>query len=131
MSELSRSAWLLPMAVLMLLAGCSKSSPDLAPTQAVSVSVGNPEAGSALIGRIGCGSCHIIPGVLDADGMVGPSLEHIGSRQFLAGMLHNTPDDMVTWLRFPQRIVPGNAMPDMGLSQADARNITAYLETLK
>jgi cytochrome c2 len=46
-------------------------------------------------------------------------------------MLHNTPESMITWLRFPQRIVPGNAMPDMGLSETEARNIAAYLETLK
>jgi cytochrome c1 len=37
---------------------------------------------------------------------------------------------MVTWLRDPQEIVPGNAMPDMGLSEEQARDITAYLYTL-
>jgi cytochrome c2 len=112
------------------LAACAKSKPDLDPTQA-STTVGDAEKGAALINRVGCGSCHVIPGVLEADGMVGPPLDHIGSRQYLAGMLRNTPDDMVTWLRFPQRIVPGNAMPDMGLSQNDAQDIAAYLETLK
>jgi cytochrome c1 len=38
---------------------------------------------------------------------------------------------MVAWLRNPQRIVPGNVMPDMGLSEADAREIAAYLQVLR
>jgi cytochrome c1 len=38
---------------------------------------------------------------------------------------------MVTWLRHPQSVVPNNAMPDLGLGENDARDITAYLDTLK
>lgn len=93
--------------------------------------IGDAAHGQKLITRLGCGSCHVIPGIGEADGMVGPPLDHIASRGYLAGMLRNTPDDMVTWLRHPQRIVPGNAMPDLGLSEAEGRDITAYLETLK
>jgi cytochrome c2 len=63
--------------------------------------------------------------------MVGPPLEHIAGRSYLAGMLPNTPDNMVTWLRHPQQVVPGNAMPDLGLSDAGGRDIAAYLETLR
>ena len=92
---------------------------------------GSAARGQALITRLGCGSCHVIPGIEDADGMVGPPLDHIASRGYLAGMLRNTPDNMVTWLRHPQQIVPGNAMPDLGLSEADGRDIAAYLEALK
>jgi cytochrome c2 len=93
--------------------------------------VGDAAAGKAAIARVGCGSCHVIPGIAGAVGMVGPPLDHIASRQFLAGMLHNTPESMVAWLRFPQHVITGNAMPDMGLSATEARNITAYLETLR
>jgi cytochrome c2 len=92
---------------------------------------GDPAAGAALIVKLGCGSCHDIPGIVDAHGMVGPPLAHIARRQFIAGMLRNTPDNMTTWLRFPQHIVPGNGMPDLGISDHDGRQITAYLATLK
>jgi cytochrome c2 len=92
---------------------------------------GDANAGAALMVRLGCGSCHDIPGIVDAHGMVGPPLAHMARRQFIAGMLRNTPDNMATWVRFPQRVVPGNAMPDLGISDRDARQITAYLATLK
>jgi len=52
-------------------------------------------------------------------------------RIYIAGLLRNTPDNMIEWLRSPQSVLPGNAMPDMGLSTAQARDITAYLYTLR
>ncbi len=52
-------------------------------------------------------------------------------RTIIAGLLQNTPANMVTWLRAPQDIVPGNAMPDLGLPEEQARDITAYLYTLE
>jgi cytochrome c2 len=55
----------------------------------------------------------------------------VGKRVFIAGLLRNTPANMVTWLRDPQAIVPGNAMPDMGLSEEQGRDITVYLFTLE
>lgn len=94
-------------------------------------SIGDPAKGQALIKKLGCGSCHDIPGIMDAHGMVGPPLGHMASRQYVAGLLRNTPDNMVHWLRFPQRVVPGNAMPDLGISDSDAHQIAAYLATLK
>ena len=112
---------LFTLAQLPLLAACSNSQP---PSSDVS-------AGAALITKLGCGSCHTIPGIVDANGLVGPPLDHIASRQFLAGVLRNTSDNMVQWLRFPQKGVPGNAMPDLAIDEADARQLTAYLETLK
>ena len=87
--------------------------------------------GQALVEKYGCGACHAIPGIPDAAGMVGPPLDHMASRQYVAGMLRNTPDNMAAWLRHPQSIVPGNAMPDLGLSEADAQAIATYLATLK
>ena len=72
----------------------------------------------------------MIPGIDNARGLVGPPLDHMGRRIFIAGLLRNTPDNLVSWLRDPQAVVPGNAMPDMGLSDEQARDITAYLYTL-
>jgi len=113
------------------LAACESNADSSAPAVIQDARSGDVAGGKAAIARIGCGSCHVIPGIGGAVGMVGPPLDHIASRQYLAGMLHNTPENMIAWLRFPQHILPGNAMPDMGLSAAEARNITAYLATLK
>lgn len=119
-----------PTAVLAgLLASAIGAEP--VPPYDTSLTVGDAGAGHALIAEIGCGSCHVIPGVRGADGMVGPPLDHMGRRQIIAGMLRNTSDNMVYWLRFPQKVVPGNAMPDMGLTPEQARDIAAYLYTLQ
>jgi cytochrome c2 len=126
MSRLTRAALVL---IVPILAGCSGAAMDNATAQLVR-QLGDPDQGRELIIRTGCGSCHEIPSVLGADGLVGPPLQKIARRQYIAGVLRNTPDNMVHWLRFPQQVVPGNAMPDLGLSEADARQIAAYLYTL-
>jgi cytochrome c2 len=92
---------------------------------------GNTEEGSKLIREFGCGTCHSIPRVEGADGTVGPPLDAVGRRTYLAGTLLNTPDNMMKWIRDPQRFAPGTVMPKMGLSSAQARDVTAYLQTLQ
>lgn len=109
--------------------GCSQS--EAAGLAGDPHSIGDPSKGEALIQKFGCGSCHDIPGIVGAHGMVGPPLTRIASRQYVAGLLRNTPENMVRWLRFPQEVVPGNAMPNLGLSDRDAHQIAAYLATLK
>ncbi|MBG0799841.1 hypothetical protein IYX23_19405 [Methylocystis sp. L43] len=69
--------------------------------------------------------------IAGADGLVGPPLDFISRRIYLAGVLCNTPQNMMAWLQDPQKFVPGNAMPNMNLSEEQSRNITAYLCTLK
>ena len=92
---------------------------------------GDPERGKAAIARYGCGGCHTIPGIDGATATVGPPLSNIASRQTLGGHLTNTPDNMKLWIRNPQKIDPKNVMPDMGVTEAEAADITAYLYTLK
>ncbi|HEX4195968.1 MAG TPA: c-type cytochrome [Caulobacteraceae bacterium] len=92
---------------------------------------GDPERGRALIAAIGCGECHDIPGVQGAHGAVGPPLGNIGRRTIVAGLLPNTPANLEHWLEAPQSVVPGNAMPDMGINQKEARDVAAYLYTLR
>ncbi|MDR5835940.1 c-type cytochrome [Caballeronia sp. LZ034LL] len=88
---------------------------------------GSPQRGLEAIQRYGCGACHRIDGVPGAYGKVGPTLQKLGERAYIAGKLPNTPENVQTWIRFPQRVVPGNAMPDLGVSERDARDIAAYL----
>ena len=99
--------------------------------EAAQLTGGDPRRGVAAINRYGCGSCHDIPGVAGARGTVGPPLAQIASRGYLAGRLGNTPANMIRWIQHPQKIEPGNAMPEMGITDTDARDIAAYLYTLR
>lgn len=92
---------------------------------------GDPDRGIAAIGRYGCGSCHEIPGVRRATGTVGPPLTRIAMRSYLGGRVSNTPADMIRWIQHPQQIERGTAMPDMNVTDTDARDIAAYLYTLR
>jgi putative membrane protein len=122
-------AVLLPALLLFMLplvSGCDDHG-----SKATSGSVGNAGHGAALIRQLGCGSCHMVPGIDGAAGVVGPPLIQVGRRIYIAGMLRNTPPNMVRWLRDPQTVVPGNAMPDMHIDEPDARDVAAYLYTLR
>lgn len=112
---------------ILLLHGCADTSG--APTY--KVNDGNAKRGRVLIAQYGCGSCHSVPGVSGARGKVGPPLMDFGERVYVAGMLRNTPDNLIYWLRNPQRVVPGNAMPNMGVTDRDARDLAAFLYTLR
>lgn len=91
----------------------------------------DPERGRLAITQYACITCHNIPGVVGPDAPVGPPLERIGTRAFLAGGLANTPENMMRWLRSPQEVNPRSAMPDLGVTERDAQDIAAYLATLK
>jgi cytochrome c2 len=60
-------------------------------------------------------------------GKVGPSLEGLEQRSYLAGTLQNSPENLVLWIQHPQQIHPGTAMPEMGVTPADATRIAAFL----
>jgi cytochrome c2 len=91
----------------------------------------DPDRGKALITQIGCGACHEIPGVVGANGKAGPPLAGVAQRTFIAGVLANTPSNMERWLETPQSVVPNNAMPNMEMNDHEARDVAAYLYTLR
>ncbi len=93
----------------------------------LALSGGHVEAGKAAIERYRCGACHEIPGIGDARGEVGPPLKGLYQRATLAGRLSNDPASLIRWIREPQEIEPGSAMPDLRVTDADARDIAAYL----
>ena len=95
--------------------------------RAEAIAGGNAERGQALFVQKGCGGCHTIKGVTQAAGLVGPPLDGVGQRALIAGVLENTPDNLARWIREPQKVVPGNAMPDMRMSKQDSRDIAAFL----
>lgn len=107
--------------------GCHNRSDQLPPELAGA----DPDQGRTLIQHYGCGACHTIPGVSGANALVGPPLTQLALRTYIAGMLPNTPANLERWIMNPQQVVPGNAMPTLGVTAEQARNISAYLYTIK
>jgi cytochrome c2 len=87
--------------------------------------------GKVAIRRYGCGSCHTIPGITGANALVGPPLAQIASRVYIAGVLPNEPDNLIRWIENPPAVDPKTVMPYMGVTPRDARDIAAYLYTLR
>jgi cytochrome c2 len=106
-------------------------SAALAQENAPPLAMGSPAHGAELIAEKGCGACHMIPGITGANGLVGPPLTLMGRRIFVAGLLRNTPQNLAAWVLEPQHFVPGNAMPSTGLSESEALDVAAYLETIR
>ena len=92
---------------------------------------GDAKRGKVALEQYACPTCHRIPGVVGEQAPVGPPLDRLALRQYLAGVLQNTPDNLVQWLRTPQELHPRTAMPNLGVSERDARDMAAYLYTLR
>ena len=92
---------------------------------------GDRENGRLLLQQFGCGNCHRIPGVAAAQGEVGPPLGKVGDRAYLAGVLPNTPANMAAFIRDPRRFAPRTTMPDLGVTEAHARDMAAVLQEAK
>lgn len=92
---------------------------------------GDPDRGAALIVAYGCGQCHTIPGIRAANGVVGPPLFFFSRRVYIAGELPNTPENLVRWVLDPPSVEPRTAMPALGLDEQQARDVAAYLYTLR
>lgn len=116
------------LSTVTLLEGCQGSG---ATRPYAVASGGHARAGRDAILSRHCGACHDIPGVVGAHGVIGPPLESFSRRTFVAGLLPNTPANLVQWLREPQRLDPLSAMPTLGLDEQEARNVAAYLYSLK
>jgi len=91
---------------------------------------GDPVRGEIVLRDYGCHSCHVIPGVRGANALVGPPLTAWAKRHYIAGTLSNTPENLIQWLQDPQTVEPGTAMPDLEVTEQDARDMGAYLYTL-
>jgi mono/diheme cytochrome c family protein len=114
-------------ALLLGVSGCSQN--DVPVHQRISD--GNPERGRLMIGKIGCGVCHEIPGIRGARGIVGPSLAKFGPRALIGGVAPNRPEQLVRWVRDAPSLAPNTAMPSLPLSEDDARHVAAYLYSLR
>ncbi len=124
-AEAGPLAWL---GALALTAAFACAGPE---REAARLTGGNPEQGRERIRRYGCGTCHTIPGIATAHGLVGPPLAGVASRAYLAGKLPNSPENLVRWVQHPQQVDTRTAMPELGIGDQDARDIAAYLYTLR
>jgi cytochrome c2 len=113
---------ILPLLLLAALAGCSKRPPENDP-----LTGGNPRTGQQLIARYGCAACHEIKGIAHADSKVGPSLTEMRSQAYVAGVLPNSASNLIKWIQHPRAADPKTAMPELGVSEAEARDMAAYL----
>jgi len=116
------------IAASVAIAGCREAAGREARYAVVG---GDPDRGKAAIEMYGCGSCHTIPGVRTAQGTVGPPLMMWSRRTYIAGEVPNTPEFLIRWIEVPQAIEPGTAMPNLGVTEGRARDIAAYLYTIK
>lgn len=109
-------------AAAAVLAGCGGTAHALTPGS------WSPSRGQALIEYYGCGACHRIGGIPLATGRVGPPLTNFVRRfRLIAGVLPNTPQNVVRWIMDPPKFVHGVDMPDLGLGRRGAEDAVAYL----
>ena len=120
---------LLACATTLTFSGCAEGERNRA--DAAAMTGGDPARGEQVIDRIGCASCHTIPGIRNADALVGPPLTQMARRSYIGGVMKNTPDNMIRWLSDPPGVDPMTAMPNLHLSDADARDVASYLYTLR
>ena len=90
---------------------------------------GDPGRAPALITKYGCGGCHTIPGAPGADGKVASPLGGMRARVYVGGVARHDADTLIRWIVAPQSLSPRSAMPVTGISEAEARDIAAFLYT--
>jgi cytochrome c len=116
------------LAAVLALSAC-REEPVSRPPAAIA---GDVRAGFAAMEAYGCGGCHVYPGAgRDGDAWVGPPLDHWARRSFIAGYLPNNQPNLIAWILDPDSIRPGTAMPDLGVTETDARDMAAYLLSLE
>jgi cytochrome c2 len=108
--------------VTAALAGCDQKSESPEP-----LTGGNPQIGGKLIAQYGCGSCHEIKGIAHADSQVGPSLKKIRDSSYIGGVAPNSADNLMKWIMHPRQMNPKTDMPELGVTDTEARDIAAYL----
>lgn len=107
--------------------GCGRGELE----QRGTVAGGDRHRGEAAVRAYGCGACHEIRGVRGANGRVGPSLSDFHRRVYIAGYMPNEPEALVRWIMSPASFRNPTAMPDLGVTEQDARDIAAYLYSLR
>jgi cytochrome c2 len=123
--------FILLLALAVGLSACSDVNAKRARAAYITTGGGNARAGRDAIRRYGCYACHSISGVPGARGLVGPPLDGIATREYIAGELPNTAANLMRWIQHPHEVEPHTLMPEMNVTEQDSRDIAAYLYTLR
>lgn len=99
--------------------------------EAAALAGGSAERGRMVIQHYGCNACHAIEGFPDPSAVVAAPVTGIARRAYIAGTLPTTPENLALWIRFPHKVKPATAMPDLGVSASEARDVVAYLYSLR
>jgi cytochrome c len=118
-------AILMFVSLTILLGACGPSKEDR--QWAANMTGGDPARGKTAIRHYGCIACHTVDGIHESEALVGPPLTRMASHSYLAGNLENTPANLIRWIQKPREIHGDTAMPDVGLTDSDARDIASYL----
>ncbi|TVR70089.1 MAG: cytochrome c [Sphaerobacteraceae bacterium] len=113
------------LGMLAFAAGCGGDDPET-----IEVDGGDPAIGEELVVSYDCASCHYIPGFPESSGHDAPGLQLWPNRAFVAGAAPNRPENVISFLMEPDSIQPGSGMPNLGISEEEARHIAAYLFTI-
>jgi len=115
------------LVVMLLLGGCRQR-----PAQVEGSMVGgDPERGRLAMRAYGCTACHAVPRMVGDNPSVGPALEGFGGRAYIAGVLPNTPENLLRWIADPPAVDSLTAMPNLGVTATDAADIAEFLYTLR
>jgi len=121
------SAWRVPVLGVLLLLGACKEVPG---PRYVTSGGADAHRGKALIEQAACGACHQIGGIAWPRGRLGPSLVNFNDIGLIAGALPNTPENLAHFIRNAPEAKPGSTMPPMPVTDAEARDVAAYLHSL-
>jgi cytochrome c2 len=121
----------LSIACAAVLVACSDLNSERVHSAYITTGGGDARRGRRDIRRYGCNACHTIPGVAGAQGLVGPPLDGIATREYIAGEVPNTAPNLMRWIQHPHQIEPHTIMPEMHVTAEDSRDIAAYLYSLR
>lgn len=127
----SRDLRLLAMVLVAGSAASLGACDRAAAPEPIALRGGDAERGKAAIKRYGCNACHAIAGLPEPSLTAAAPVTGIATRVYIAGTLPRTPDNLILWIRFPHKVKPNTAMPGLGVSAADARDIATYLYSLR
>ena len=123
---------LIASALLVVLStGCDRLTHSEVQRAATLTGGGDARLGRLELRKYGCNTCHQISGISGARGLIGPPLDGIAQRYYIAGELPNTPDNLMRWIQHPRQVESHTVMPEMGVTEQDSRDIAAYLYTLR
>lgn len=120
-----------PTLALLLVAGIMTGCSGGRAARNYAVATGGYASSGRDIVQLRCGQCHTVPNVTRADGVFGPPLAMFARRTLIAGQFPNTPENLVPWIMSPKSMKPATAMPELGLSEQQARDVAAFLYTLR